>query len=371
MTRSVAFFASHAAGGIRELWADLAAGLAERGCEVRLAALYPYEPEAPPAPGTLGWTYMLPDRPAGLPAKLRMLGNLARWLRRHRPDTIVVAMPAANVLIAVLARLFSPGTAVLTSHHSPVETHSRALDALDGWTGRLGNVRAIIAVSQAVADSLAAKSASYRRKVHTIHNALPRAIGRTLATMAAARDGHPRGRTAIAAGRLAEQKNYPTLVRAARAMLDVRVEILGGGPDEAALKAQAAALGVGDRVHFLGQRDRASALAQLSRADVFVQVSRYEGHSLALLEAAALGLPLVVSDVASQREGVRARDGTSCGIIVPLEDDAALARAILELLDDPVEQRRWAERARRLAGEATFEALLTRYEALIAPPGIA
>ncbi len=55
MSRSIAFFASHAAGGIRELWTDLAIGFAERGHAVELAALYPYEPEPDQEAGTLRW----------------------------------------------------------------------------------------------------------------------------------------------------------------------------------------------------------------------------------------------------------------------------------------------------------------------------
>jgi glycosyltransferase involved in cell wall biosynthesis len=84
------------------------------------------------------------------------------------------------------------------------------------------------------------------------------------------------------------------------------VVIYGRGPHEAALRARAEALGVmADRITFAGQLPREEVLARVAQCDVFAQMSLVEGHSLALIEAGRIGLPLVVSDVASQRGGER------------------------------------------------------------------
>ena len=126
-------------------------------------------------------------------------------------------------------------------------------------------------------------------------------------------------------------------------------------------------LGLGERVTFTGLVAREAALARAAAADVFVQVSRYEGHSLALIEAARLGLPLVVSDVAVQVEGVTAADGTRCGIVVPLDDHDALAAALRLMRDDPVARAQWAGLAAGLGREASNARMLDRYEAVLAP----
>ncbi|MFZ2994721.1 glycosyltransferase [Sphingobium sp.] len=359
---SIVFFVSHAAGGIRELWSDLAAGFAERGHAVELAGLYPHGPDD--VADEQRWTYMLPNRPGGLLAKFAMLRNLAGWLRRTRPDVIITAMPAANVLLPIFAKLFNPRTRLIVTHHSPVGTHNRLLDAMDGLTGRLPNVCAIVGVSDAVTQSLAGKAQAYRAKSLTIHNALPRRVDDMLARLAPRGPRQALGRTVIAAGRLAEQKNYPMLINAAPAMPDVRVEILGSGPDEAALRKLIARHGVANHVHLLGHCDRASALARVSKADIFVQVSLFEGHSLALLEAATLGLPLIVSNVPSQVEGITARDGSACGLVIDLGDTDGLAHAITMVLDDPQHYALWSSRALILAQEAKFDTMMARYDSL-------
>lgn len=359
---SISFFVSHAAGGVRELWADLGAGFVERGYAVELAGLYPHGPEYSDADH--GWTYMLPHHPRGLLAKIAMLRNLAGWLRRTRPDVIITAMPAANVLLPVFARLFSPRTRLLVTHHSPTETHNRLLNAMDGQSGRLSNVRAIICVSDTVAQSLAKKPVAYRAKSMTIHNALPRRVSDMLAALVPFGTRQARQRTVIAAGRLSAEKNYPMLIDATPAMRDVRVEILGSGPDEADLQALIAQRDVADHVHLLGYYDRAAALAQMAKADIFVQVSLFEGHSLALLEAATLGLPLIVSNVPAQIEGITAQDGSACGIVVDLGDTRALADTVTTLLDNPSDYATWSARALTLAQEAKFDTMIARYEAL-------
>jgi glycosyltransferase involved in cell wall biosynthesis len=105
----------------------------------------------------------------------------------------------------------------------------------------------------------------------------------------------------------------------------------------------------------------------LASADVFVQPSIFEGHSLALMEAARLGVPLVVSDVAAQIEAITCSDGTRCGIAVGLHDDRALSHALQELIDDPAHHLRWASAAARLADEASFVRMLSSYQSLMAP----
>jgi glycosyltransferase involved in cell wall biosynthesis len=170
----------------------------------------------------------------------------------------------------------------------------------------------------------------------------------------------------VAIGRLAYQKNYPVLIRAAVHLPDVRIQIIGEGSDEASLKTLAHDLGVAGRVEFLGFRPRSEALEILAAADVFVQPSLFEGHSLALIEAAKLGLPLIVSDAQVQIEGVTLPDGSICGAVVGLHDDQALAREILRLLDEPDHYATAARRSTELGAAATYDAMIAAYEGLVA-----
>jgi glycosyltransferase involved in cell wall biosynthesis len=366
MPRSIYFIVSHSsAGGAQEIWANLAEAFRQRGHHVQLFALYPLRETVRETSADLPWRYVVPKRPGGPVALARMIGRLVGILREEKPAMVLTAMPAANVAAALAARLAGGGTEVIVSQHTPAETYHPAMNRLDTWAGSLGSVRAIVSVSNSVSSSLDGKPAGYRLKRRTIPNALPPAIEELVGKLRAGRvdRGRP-GRLVVATGRLARQKNYPLLIRAVALLPDVSFAIIGNGPDEAALKALATDLGVADRVRFLGHRPRAEALAILASGDVFAQVSLFEGHSLALIEAAKIGLPLVVSDVPVQIEGITRRDGQRCGIAVSTGDAEGLAQAIRSLLDDPAAHALWAARAEALGGEATFEAMVTAYEEL-------
>src|SRR5262249_3721845 len=106
--------------------------------------------------------------------------------------------------------------------------------------------------------------------------------------------------------------------------------------------SRASALGIADGVLFAGARDDVPEL--LASFDVFAFPSRFEGLCLAVIEAQAAGVPVVATPVGGIRETVV--DGET-GVLVPVDDAAALAEAILRLLGDPQERRRLSEEARR------------------------
>lgn len=355
-----------AAGGLRELWDDIAAGLATRGYTTKRFVFYPPSDAAGEQVDMVGWHHIAAAKPRTPWQGAHAIAALIRYLRRERPAVIVSSMPAANVLLPMAVTLARVPTRVILSHHSPTDTHNPLLDRLDGWTGGLRCVAGVVSVSDAVGATLAHKPRRYRAKALTIHNALSERLERMLDTLPRRRssDGPLR---IVALGRLTAQKNYPMLLRGMVGVPGARLEIVGGGEDEAALRALVAELGLGERVTFTGLVARETALARAAAVDVFVQVSRYEGHSLALIEAARLGLPLVVSDVAVQVEGVTAADGTRCGIVVPLDDHDALAAALRLLRDDPATRAQWAGLAARLGREASNARMLDRYEAVLAP----
>lgn len=161
----------------------------------------------------------------------------------------------------------------------------------------------------------------------------------------------------LAMGRLHENKGFDVLLRAMVDLPDHWLWIAGEGPEGPALSKLADTLGVSGRVRFLGWRDDSDALMQTS--DLFVCSSRHEPLGNIVLEAWAAEKPVVAAAATGPR-GLIGPD--EAGLVVPLEDPAALARGILELTRD-------TNRAAMLAAEGharylrdyTEDAVVARY----------
>jgi glycosyltransferase involved in cell wall biosynthesis len=171
----------------------------------------------------------------------------------------------------------------------------------------------------------------------------------------------------LSMGRLHEAKAHDVTLQALVDVPDAILWIAGVGPLEAKLKAMAAALGVSDRVRFLGWRTDASALYRA--ADVCVFPSRYEPLGNVVIQAWAHGLPVVAA--ASQGPAALIRDGED-GILTPVDNADALAANIRRLLNDSALR---AELARagleRVEGEFSETAVVAQWRSLFADYGAA
>lgn len=149
----------------------------------------------------------------------------------------------------------------------------------------------------------------------------------------------------VCVGRLARQKGQDRLLRAlARCeSKDLRLRLVGAGPDEISLRGLAHALGVSERVEFAGTQD---PLTHLQEAEIVVVPSRWEGLSLALLESLACGAPVVATEEGASGilsdQGVVVT-GTGESLVVDL------ARALDKLHGDPELRTVLSRRARDLA----------------------
>ena len=167
------------------------------------------------------------------------------------------------------------------------------------------------------------------------------------------------------------KKDQRTLLRAIELLVadvpDVRVVLIGTGPLEGALKAQAAAAGLGDQVLFTGIRDDVQEL--LPGFDVFVLSSLHEGLSIALIEALAAGVPCVATRVGGVGEVVQ--DGVD-GLLIPPGDPHVLATALGKVLLDPELRASLGaagkENARRFTISTAVERIETVYDQLLASP---
>jgi glycosyltransferase involved in cell wall biosynthesis len=150
--------------------------------------------------------------------------------------------------------------------------------------------------------------------------------------------------------RLYDYKGHRETLRAfarvARALPRVKLVMVGDGPLRHVLPELARELGLGDQVLFTGHRKDVPAL--LGAFDLFVHPSRDEPFGLAILEAQAAGLPVVAFAEGGIPEIVRSGE---TGLLVPPDDEAALGRAIQELIADDGARARMAECARTLAQE--------------------
>jgi glycosyltransferase involved in cell wall biosynthesis len=168
-----------------------------------------------------------------------------------------------------------------------------------------------------------------------------------------ARHGIAPGRPlALFVGRVAFEKNIAFLLRALvkvrREVPDVLLVICGEGPAMRSLARTATALDLAGHVRFLGYLDRATELLDCYRAaDVFVFASRTETQGLVLLEAMALGVPVVSTAVMGTRDVV----GPGRGALVPADDEASFAAAVALVLRDTALRERLAREGAAYAAE--------------------
>lgn len=262
---------------------------------------------------------------------LRAIPRLARALQAARPDVVHTHLHVLKYLLP--ARLRHRRCAVVHTVHNLAENEASPLDRrLQGRAFR-GGVEPV-AIGDAVAESMAAVYG--RRPRHTIPNGIPTARFQAQAgTRGAVRAelGLPAGAPVlVTVGRLNVQKDQRLLLEAFAdrrlAGLGARLLVVGDGELRGELEGRTAALGLADRVDFLGVRGDVPRL--LAAADAFVLSSRWEGNPLVVMEAMAAGVAVVSTAVGCVPELVSAETGR----LVPSGDAAALAGAMVEISQD-------------------------------------
>ncbi len=183
------------------------------------------------------------------------------------------------------------------------------------------------------------------QKVVTVHNGMPDVLSPSLGGPSAS----PLRMTMVA--RFQDQKDHGLLLTALSGLMGIpwELDLIGDGPLQAAVEAQARRLGIAERVRFLGlRRDVAELLAQ---SQLFVLATRWEGFPYTILEAMRAGLPVVASDVGGVQEAVVHGE---TGFLVPRGDEQALRQRLSDMLASPDLRRRFGA-----AGRQRFEATFT------------
>jgi glycosyltransferase involved in cell wall biosynthesis len=260
------------------------------------------------------------------------IGALRGRIVSERPDVVMSFLEHASVvLMGALATLPQPPKLVLGIQNNFSQTLATLPRALKWLLPRL-YLRAyeradhVIAISRGVASDLATHLPASAAKTTVVYNA---GMDDELERLAAAPLDEPRPERPllVACGRLSEQKDYVTLIRALP-LLATRpapeLWVLGEGTAKPALMSLAGELGVLDRIRWLGFRKNPYPF--MAAADAFVLSSRWEGFANVIVEALACGTPVVATNCPYGPEEIL--DAGRYGQLVPVGDAGALARAL-------------------------------------------
>ena len=340
-------------GGVWTYALDLAHGLADRGISITLASLGPpaNAEQHRAAAGISGLDLVetgLPlDWTATCEAEILESGAaLADLAREIRADLVHLNGPA----LAAGGAFSAP---VLGACHSCVATwwaavHGTALPADLAWRADL------VRRGYGRADALVAPSAAFARATADTYGiAAPIVVqnGRGPTPEAAPT---PTSATVLTAGRLWDEGKGVALLDRAAARMSTPVVAAGStaGPNSASISPK--------HIQSLGHLPAAALGARMAARPIFASLARYEPFGLAILEAGAVGCPLVLSDIPTFRE---LWDGAALFVD---EDEALVAAALDGLAGDPVARARLGEAARRRAADYTAERMVNGIAAIYA-----
>ncbi|HJV67910.1 glycosyltransferase [Ideonella sp.] len=278
-------------------------------------------------------------------ADLRFISRFMRILREERPDIVHLhSRRGADTLGLVAARLAGIGKVIVSRRvDDPVKP---------GWLTRLRYVKLpdlVITVSKGIARVLEAAGVP-PGQIRQVYSAIDvRAYQSSLdGAQARMRLGLPAGAPVLVViAQLIPRKGHRFLLQALPSILakhpDTRVLFAGEGESEAELRAQVQATGLESCVQFLGYRNDIGDI--LRACDLLVHPATMEGFANVAMQAMAAGIPVVSSAVGGMPESVR--DGVT-GLLVPPQDPAALAEAVIKLLDDPGLRERLGRQGREI-----------------------
>ena len=385
------------AGGAQRVFVNLSAGLARRGYQVDLIVAR--------AEGTLCAQVDPHVHLVNLDARgaLASIPRLRRYLRTRRPTVLLSTIHYVNIAALIAARLAGRSTGDSTGRSTPrapqgtpLRVIVREANILSGDTFHPNRFRdrvllflmrrlyrtadAVVVNARDTRLSLVQYGVVPDHQIETIPNPLdleqireraalspagpPVSAGPT-GTVGPAGAAHP---LVLGVGSLGRQKNFALLIRAfARALEHPACEtghlvILGEGEQRSELQQLAVDLRIADRVHLFGLCD--NPFAWMARADAFVLSSLWEGSPNVLAEAMACGAPVIAADCPGGA-GELLADGRF-GLLVPCNDQPALAEAIIRIVQSPPDP----EVVRSRVASFDLQSILDRYLLVMFPPEI-
>jgi len=287
-------------------------------------------------------------------ASFSIMASAKLFLSPPYPPAPYDVVHAHNVLCALPMKVAWAKRRVLTLHG----VFSDQAPELHRWLPRslveLAELKALswADVVTAVSEEAVSRYSSLGFKVHYVPNAID-------LSELPSRGVKLFSRQVVYVGRFSWEKGVDVLIRAIAKLPSTHLVLIGEGPEEARLKRMADGL---PNVHFMGSMAREEALTYVKGSDLLVQPSRREGLSTAVLEAMAMGVPVIASSVGGNLDLIKPRE---TGLLVPPGDVDRLASTIHEALQDPELLREMALRAKaKVAEEYSWSKVLERYLSL-------
>lgn len=339
--RLALFLPDLSGGGAERVMLTLASAFAERGYDIDLVVAQEggvLLPEVPSGVRLIALNKMKASRQGRFLLGIKSITRLARYLKDVRPAALLSAISGAN-FVALAAKELSRYrgrvvvTEVNTRRNFGLPFHPILLRYL------YPRAHLVVAVSQGVAEDLSQLGLP-DALIEVVPNPVNTDRVRTLASDSIDVPYRPGGGdpVVVTACRLVEAKGLETLIEAIACLqpvYPVNLVIIGDGPQRKTLEMRAAQLGLESRVYFAGFQS--NPYAWMLQGDVFALSSKWEGFGLVIVEALALGLPVVSTDCPSGPAEILGHG--RYGRLVAPGDVTALAGAIRESLEDPMEKQ--------------------------------
>lgn len=268
--------------------------------------------------------------------KLVVMAGLARYLLHRRPRVVLSSARIPNVINLAAHLLARREGAVVCVTNPPGRSGAESARWYKQRRAKLRwirwlypHARGIIAISEGVKRDLVALTGLPGERIEVVYNGILSPVVRARAAEPVEHPWFDDGAipVLVSAGRLAPQKDYPTLIRAfARLRRDraARLLILGEGPDRRLLEDLVKTLDLSESIHLPGHVQ--NPYGYMVRAAAFVMASRWEGFGNVIAEALCLGTPVVATDCPGGPREILG-DGR-WGHLVPPGDETALAAAM-------------------------------------------
>lgn len=298
---------------------------------------------------------------------IRSMKLLSKLIDLRKPNVLcpVMISPALVALSAARMATHKP-LKVLSIQNSLSVSHEKNADLRNRFELTLlrknfPSFDSVISLSSGVANDLIRIVPQLKNKIEVIPN-----VGLPLPNQVASALSIPKKSIVpcnkiLACGRLTQQKDYPTLLRAFSLLRgnDLRLQILGSGDLLKSLKSLVIELGLSDKVDFLGFQS--DPFSYMREADIFVLSSRWEGFGNVLVEAMSMGTAVVSTDC-PHGPGEIISDGDT-GLLVPVGQYKVLATALQRLIDDPTLRNKLAKAGQVCAQDYSAKTIGAKYAA--------
>ncbi|PSB09469.1 glycosyl transferase [Pleurocapsa sp. CCALA 161] len=289
---------------------------------------------------------------------------LMSYLKKNRPWALIGNMGHVNVVALMAIKLSRIKTKLVLVEQNTVSGNqsklkrAKLVELLMKWL--YPHADAVAGVSAGVARDLEERLGLKNETVKVLNNPV---VNEDLITHSQASLDHPwfavnTPPVFLAVGRLNPQKDFLNLLNAfaqVRKQQEARLIILGEGEERPALEATIHNLGIGKDVLLPGFVK--NPYVYMKHANCFVLSSRQEGLPTVLIEAMACGCPVVSTDCPSGPEEIL--DRGTYGLLVPIQNSAALGEAMLATLKNPPEQKLLMQRANEYSTEKVVKAYLS------------